>query len=117
MSRFGRNNHSGKHSDEANRWYGLGWWKKRRLVQLRAHPLCKLCLDRSIITPANVVDHVEPHDGLWRKFRWGKLQSLCGPCHDSVKRTQEARGYSTAIGPDGWPVDPKHPCYQGKAKA
>ena len=119
MSRFGRNNHSGQRhsgqqSDEANRWYGLGWWKKRRLMQLKAHPLCKLCLDRSIVVPASVVDHVEPHGGKWLKFRLGRLQSLCPACHDSIKRTVEVRGYSTEIGLDGWPIDARHPCFKAK---
>jgi len=120
MSRFGRQHHSGKRhagqpSEEANRWYGLMWWKKRRVVQLRQHPLCQICLTQySLVTPASVVDHCEPHHGDWQLFRFGRLQSLCAPCHDSIKRTVEGRGYSNAIGADGWPIDKRHPCYQGK---
>jgi len=120
MSRFGRQNHSGKHqdSDEANRWYGLMWWKKRRVVQLRQHPLCALCLEQSLIVPASVVDHVEPHHGDWQLFRFGRLQSLCTTCHDSIKRTVEQRGYSTAIGLDGWPTDrANHPAFASERKA
>jgi hypothetical protein len=29
--------------------------------------------------------------------------------YTSAKKREEARGYSTAIGADGWPVDPRHP--------
>lgn len=58
---------------------------------------------------ATVVDHVEPHKGDVRKFWFGKLQSLCKPCHDRDKRLIELRGYSPVIGQDGWPIDPNHP--------
>lgn len=105
-----------KHHNEADRWYGLMRWKNRRKAQLIKHPLCKRCLDRSVVTPATVVDHVEPHHGDWHKFEFGVLQSLCAPCHDSVKRTVESRGYSTEIGLDGWPIDRDHPCYKRGAQ-
>jgi 5-methylcytosine-specific restriction endonuclease McrA len=103
-----------KHRDAAHAWYGLLRWKKRRWAQLRAHPLCAICLQRSLVTPATVVDHVVPHHGDRRRFESGALQSLCAPCHDSVKRTIEIRGYSTEIGLDGWPTDERHPAWGGK---
>jgi len=93
-------------------WYGLERWRRRSRAQLREHPLCKLCLDHGRVTRATVADHIEPHRGNWNAFITGELQSLCKPCHDSAKRTQELRGYSTEIGPDGWPVDPRHPAYR-----
>jgi 5-methylcytosine-specific restriction endonuclease McrA len=52
---------------------------RRRKVQ---HPLCKFCLERGIVTAANVVDHVVPHKGDWTAFVTGKLQSLCEHCHN-----------------------------------
>ena len=36
------------------------------------------CLERGIVTAANVVDHVEPHRGDCTKFVTGKLQSVRG---------------------------------------
>jgi hypothetical protein len=45
------------------------------------------------------------------KFWFGKLQSLCKPCHDGYKQQLEKRGFSCAIGPTGWPLDPAHPVY------
>jgi hypothetical protein len=103
----------GKHSNiEVDRWYGLMRWKKRRAAQLRAHPLCAECLKRNLVVPATVVDHIEPHHGDRRAFEFGKLQSLCASCHDSIKRTIELRGYDTTIGIDGYPTDPNHPCYK-----
>jgi 5-methylcytosine-specific restriction enzyme A len=58
--------------------------------------VCKFCLERGIVTAANVVDHVIPHKGEWNAFVTGKLQSLCEPCHKSAKRQIEFHGYRTA---------------------
>jgi 5-methylcytosine-specific restriction protein A len=100
-----------KHRDAAHPWYGLGRWKKRRKAQLAAHPLCAFCLQKCLAVPATTADHIVPHNGDRAKFEYGTLQSLCTPCHDSIKHTIEVRGYSTAIGRDGWPTDPRHPAY------
>jgi hypothetical protein len=63
--------------------------------------------------PAVVADHVEPHHGDSIRFYLGKLQSLCRRCHD-LKTAGEKRGYSTEVGIDGMPVDPRHPCFVGR---
>lgn len=104
----------GKHYNENDRWYGLLRWKKRRKAQLRAHPLCAIHLRKSEVVPATTVDHVDPHYGDRHKFEYGALQSLCTPCHDSIKKIVEQRGYSTEIGPDGWPTDKNHPCWRSR---
>jgi hypothetical protein len=67
--------------------------------------------------PAQVADHVEPHQGDQIQFWFGKLQSLCKPCHDSRKRYTELNGFDNTIGIDGWPTDPKHPVYTGKLQS
>ena len=90
-------------------WYQLEIWRRRRALQLRQFPLCKMCLERGVATPATVADHVRSHRGDWNEFRLGALQSLCKDCHDKHKRVLESDGYSSQIGDDGWPVDPKHP--------
>src|SRR5215469_3487641 len=91
-------------------------WKKRARAQLRAEALCRLCLERGIVTPATIADHVEPHKGDVIKFWFGALQSLCKQCHDSPKRNVELHRYHDMIGDDGWPLDPKHPSNRGIAK-
>jgi hypothetical protein len=90
-------------------WYQLQSWRNRAKAQLREHPLCAICLAESRITPAVLADHVQSHHGDWNKFRLGKLQSLCSRCHNSRKRLEETLGFSSAIGRDGWPIDPRHP--------
>jgi hypothetical protein len=86
------------------RW--RAWLRKFQLMQ---HPLCKFCLERGIVTAANVVDHVTPHKGDWTDFITGELQSLCEPCQNSAKRQMELRGYRFDIGVDGYPTDPNYP--------
>jgi 5-methylcytosine-specific restriction endonuclease McrA len=90
-------------------FYKTARWQRLRKLQLARHPLCKFCLERGIVTAANVVDHVVPHKGDWAAFVTGELQSLCEPCHKSAKRQIELRGYRTDIGLDGYPLDPNHP--------
>ena len=65
-------------------WYSSGRWARIRKQQLLAHPLCHFCLERGIVTPATIRDHVEPHHGDVNKFWLGKLQSLCKTCHDGA---------------------------------
>jgi len=76
-------------------------------------PVCEKCESRGENEFASVVDHVEPHGGDPVKFWTGPLQSLCKPCHDGDKRTEEIRGYSDRIGADGYPADRRHPFYRG----
>jgi 5-methylcytosine-specific restriction protein A len=99
---------------EWSHWYKLERWRRLSALQLKREPLCAICAQRGVVTPATVADHVEPHRGDWNAFVTGKLQSLCRSCHNSIKRTVEIRGYSPEIGPDGWPVDPRHPANKAR---
>ena len=51
------------------------------------------CLERGIVTPAPICDHVEPHKGDVIKVWTGELQSLCLDCHLVTKRQIEELGY------------------------
>lgn len=89
------------------RWRGTHGIRARRLS---LEPLCRMCRKRGHITVATVVDHITEHKGdqvLF--FMFSNTQSLCAPCHDSVKQSIEATGYDKAIGMDGWPTDEAHP--------
>ena len=94
-----------------DKWYSTARWARIRKHQLLEYPLCKYCLERAIVTPATICDHVEPHHGDVNKFWLGPFQSLCKRCHDSTKRFVETRGFRPDIGLDGWPLDPRHPVY------
>ncbi len=84
-------------------------WRKRREQQLRAHPLCRLCMDvRAVVTAATVADHITPHRGDPVLFE-GPLQSLCKPCHDSWKQALENGGNMKGSDLHGYPLSPSHP--------
>lgn len=95
-------------------WYGLMRWRRKARRQLAEHPLCTMCLQRNVVTPATVADHVSPHKGDHHSFWFGELQSLCAPCHNRSKRFVEFYGYTTDVDAQGWPTDPRHPANTGK---
>jgi hypothetical protein len=94
-------------------WYLTARWKRIRRHQLLVEPLCRFCLERGILEPATICDHIEQHRGDVNKFWLGPFMSLCKRCHDSDKRLIEIRGYRPDIGVDGWPLDPLHPANRG----
>jgi len=68
-------------------------WQKARERYLNDHPLCVFCERNGRTAAAHVVDHIIAHRGdmalFWDQANW---QSLCKPCHDSVKQAEEAAG-------------------------
>jgi 5-methylcytosine-specific restriction endonuclease McrA len=97
-----------------NNWYSTERWARLRRHQLLTHPLCAFCLERGVVEPATICDHVKPHHGDVNKFWLGPFQSLCKQCHDSTKKVIEQRGYRLDIGLDGWPLDKRHPVYRAR---
>lgn len=89
--------------------YSTKGWRTRRQGQLAREPVCRMCAEQGITTPATVADHIQPHRGDPVLFFREELQSLCKPCHDARKQSIEYHGYDKAIGKDGWPSDPLHP--------
>ena len=66
-------------------------WRKLSKRHRQANPLCVLCEARGLTTPAELVDHVTPHDGDMTLFLDGaNIQSLCGTCHSRDKARIEA---------------------------
>ena len=52
----------------------------------------------------------QPHKGDLTLFNDpANLESVCWRCHSGAIQSEEALGYDTTIGADGWPIDPKHP--------
>lgn len=99
----------------SRRWYKLKAWKVKARAQLDAEPFCQLCaaLSPPKVTAATIADHVIPHRDDYELFWRGELQSLCKPCHDGPKQSEEVIGFSSAVGDDGWPADPRHPFNRG----
>jgi 5-methylcytosine-specific restriction protein A len=97
----------------ARKWYKTAAWAIRRRDQLANYPTCLFCEKNGITRIATVADHNPRHNGDWHQFFCGPLISICKPCHDSVKQSEESLGYSADVGADGWPTDPKNPFHQG----
>ena len=91
------------------RWYWTARWRRIASHHKRNEPLCRMCKANGLITIATECDHVVPHKGDPELFWNGELQSLCRPCHARDKQGEEARGYSSAVDADGFPMDPRHP--------
>ena len=53
-----------------------------------------------------VVHHKTPHKGNLTLFYDPRnLEAVCWSCHSGAIQSEEALGYDTTIGADGWPVD------------
>lgn len=96
-----------------NSLYGRKW-RNERAKYLALHPFCIMCETEGKRALATVVDYVVPHRGdlslFWDRENW---QALCAHHHNSEKARTEIRGYSTTLGPDGWPIDPQRPANTG----
>src|SRR5215472_13127097 len=94
------------HEPRIHRWYTTASWLRRRSHQLRIEPLCRTCLERDLVTPATVADHIEPHRGDYNAFRLGALRSLCKACHDGLDGRNRAPVRSRSpVRADGTPSD------------
>src|SRR5262245_53777850 len=86
------------------------WWDRTSRRYRQLHPLCERCLALGRVAAAYDVEHIIPHRGDRRLLmNHSNLQSLCERCHNAVKQGIESRGYDTAIGADGFPIDSNHP--------
>ena len=73
----------GRERSSYDKWYGLKQWRSIRNLILKRNPLCVNCFSTGKLTPATVVDHIEPHRGNYELFIDTKnLQSLCVNCHN-----------------------------------
>lgn len=69
---------------KTKRWQDLRW-----SILLRDQFTCQICRRLEGDASKLVCDHVEPHRGDVEKFWAGPFQTLCKPCHDSVKQKEE----------------------------
>jgi 5-methylcytosine-specific restriction endonuclease McrA len=91
----------------SKRWRALRWE-----VWHRDAGKCAAC--GQLIIGTFHVDHIKPHKNdlalIWDK---NNLHLMHPVCHNSGKQSEEKRGYSKAVGPDGWPIDTaNHPFYK-----
>jgi len=59
-------------------FYNSNRWRKLRVIQLKTHPICKMCGHI-----ATIADHIEEISDGGAKYDLDNLQSLCLPCHNA----------------------------------
>lgn len=73
-------------------FYNSWPWRKARKRQLIKEPLCRMCKQKDLITPANMVDHIVPINQGGSKLDASNLQSLCDyrglSCHEKKSGTE-----------------------------
>jgi 5-methylcytosine-specific restriction protein A len=76
--------------------YKLPGWQRVREAQLARQPLCERCLERGIVTAANVVNHRRRHRGdQMLFFDPANHESCCKRCHDrEIQREERAVEWS-----------------------
>lgn len=65
-------------------------WDKMRAIHLANEPLCRMCKAAGQVTPAVLVDHIQPIADGGALLDDNNLQSLCRRCHD-VKTAEDVR--------------------------
>ena len=99
----------GADSSVGRSWYSLQRWRTRTKHQLRIEPLCALVSRPVEITPGDDRGSSPPPRPPPERVHAGvELRSLCKACHDGLSGFVH-KGYSSAIGVDGYPIDPAHP--------
>ena len=89
-------NKSTKKQDRA-KYYGNTQWRNLRKIYQQSHPLCEMCLEEDIITPAHDIHHkLSPFDpNISEMERWkrlldyGNLMALCKDCHGKLHANEQ----------------------------
>lgn len=76
-----KNTYNGKQSTKDNFYQSRSWIKFRNWFRAK-NPLCKHCLEKGIVTPMKIVDHIKPISEGGEKFSEDNCQSLCQECHN-----------------------------------
>lgn len=85
-----------KEPKQSKKYYDSKQWKSLRNNYYRLHPLCEMCLEEGITTPAEHIHHkVEFLKGITEEQRWyllldpNNLQSLCTKHHYEVHNSRK----------------------------
>lgn len=85
-----------ENKDERSKYYNTSLWKKIRKYQIENNPLCKICLDNNIITPATQVHHLVSflsgytEDDKMKLFTASdNLISICAKCHGELHANKQ----------------------------
>lgn len=90
------------------------WHRLRQQVLIRDGFTCQqtgaLLIGKHPAPDSPAVHHKRPHKGDPALFYDAdNLEAVAKGWHDRHGQAEDATGYSSAIGGDGWPTDPAHP--------
>ena len=78
-------------NNQSTPFYNSKYWKILRNSYIQQHPLCEMCLNKGISTPAEHVHHIKEFlSGRTEEERWqlllnpDNLMSLCLNCHHEI---------------------------------
>lgn len=82
-----------KRNQASKAFYNSSSWKKiRDRKKHESSNLCKHCMDRGVITAADVCDHILPIEIRWDlRLTYSNLQMLCHGCHNRKTREDEKK--------------------------
>ena len=63
-------------------------WRALRALKLAKDPLCEECMQKGMLIPAQMVDHIVPINKGGAPLDMNNLQSLCNHCH-AVKTARD----------------------------
>lgn len=70
---------------ESDKFYGTSRWRKLSIYFRKRYPLCANCATEDRVTPAQLVDHIEPlKERPDLATEWSNLRSLCHACHNRI---------------------------------
>ena len=73
-------------------FYKTAAWQRIRERRLAEDPLCRLCLARGEVTPADTVNHILRHGGDGDLFfDYENTEAVCKRCHDVDVQRSERR--------------------------
>lgn len=76
---------------ERRKIYNSRRWQHLRRLKFINNPLCELCAEKGLITPAEDIHHVisfmsteDPVRRRWLAYDYDNLMSLCKKCHQNI---------------------------------
>lgn len=74
------------------------WLKCREKVLQRDDYLCQICLDHDVVTPADLVHHIEAlKEQPDKALDMDNLQSVCHSCHNKLHPEKGSKGNANVI--------------------
>ena len=70
-------------------FYRMAAWRKLRARVLEAQPFCRECMSQQIVTPAQMVDHIQPIRLGGAPMDEANLNAMCNSCH--AKKSNKER--------------------------